>query len=90
MRTMKEKDLSSPIEKDGFEDELTKALDGMGTWRNRLIMPELKDKGMEPPDVKEMDFEVIRDSMNKALKSEEPTNCVLSNVYLGICDWQQA
>ncbi|KAL8434777.1 hypothetical protein ACSSS7_002914 [Eimeria intestinalis] len=66
---MKEKELEEPIEEDGFGDKLKEALTGMNTWRNRTIIPELEKKGMEPPGVKEMQEDVIREAMNKALKS---------------------
>ncbi|KAL8428562.1 hypothetical protein Efla_003333 [Eimeria flavescens] len=68
-RTMKEKDLGAPMAEDSLEENLKDALRGMGTWRNRMIIPELEKKGMEPPAVKEMQLDVIGDTMNKALKS---------------------
>ncbi|KAL8454406.1 hypothetical protein Emag_001433 [Eimeria magna] len=80
-RTMKEKELGDAIEKDGFDDKLKEALAGMTTWRNRTIVPELEKKGMEPPGVKEMQGDVIRESMDNALKSKTKTRIHTHTAY---------
>ena len=67
---MQEKSLAEPVDEDRMNEELAEAFKGMATWRNRLIIPELKKKGMEPPAVNDMQLDVIRDAMNKALKCE--------------------
>lgn len=93
-RVMSNGDIAQNIDEAGLGESLRIALEGMSTWTNSIVVPELQKSGMNPPNVEAMQLEVIAKTMNDVLKSKmadllsfeklQPTQNIIAAIYCNL------